>query len=134
MVAGGYLARHRALEPEGGVLQEDRAILCCLPGDVLEPLDMLSRESPSDRPVIVARAAAPSRGACRGPRPCVEEGCAMQTETRGGSSETEVNELAASPAGCPSTIPQTAVTPDGKSPKACRSTSAVRLGFSEHVI
>ncbi|GEC26642.1 hypothetical protein PSA01_36710 [Pseudonocardia saturnea] len=42
----------------------------------------------------------------------------MHTDTSGGSIETEVKELAANPTGTPSTSAHTAVTPDGKQPKA----------------
>jgi hypothetical protein len=45
----------------------------------------------------------------------------MQTDTSGGDTDTDVNELAAIPTGLPSTSAQTAVTPDGKQPKARRS-------------
>ena len=45
----------------------------------------------------------------------------MQTDTSGGDTDTDVNELAAIPTGSPSTSAQTAVTPDGKQPKARRS-------------
>jgi hypothetical protein len=38
----------------------------------------------------------------------------MQTETRGGSIETGVNELAAIPTGCPLSSAHSAATPLGK--------------------
>ncbi|GAQ40924.1 hypothetical protein MPS_5417 [Mycobacterium pseudoshottsii JCM 15466] len=41
-----------------------------------------------------------------------------QIDTSGGSIETEVNELAAIPTGASPTIAQTAITPEGKQPKA----------------
>jgi hypothetical protein len=40
----------------------------------------------------------------------------MQTDTRAGSRETDVNELAVTPTGWPSAMAQTAVTPLGKQP------------------
>ena len=52
--------------------------------------------------------------------------CATHTETSGGSSETEVNELAVSPTGLPSTSAATAVTPDGKAPNTRRSWAGSR--------
>ena len=39
--------------------------------------------------------------------------CATQTETIGGSSDTDVNEFAVMPIGAPSTSAATAVTPVG---------------------
>ena len=53
----------------------------------------------------------------------VVELCAVQTETTGGSSETDVNELAAMPSGLPSASPATAVTPVGNAPKTRRSSA-----------
>jgi len=44
----------------------------------------------------------------------VVDECATHTETNGGSRDTDVNELAASPAGKPFWIAATAVTPLGK--------------------
>jgi hypothetical protein len=55
--------------------------------------------------------------------PIVTSLCAVQTETTGGSSETDVNELAAMPSGLPSASPATAVTPVGNAPKTRRSPS-----------
>jgi hypothetical protein len=52
----------------------------------------------------------------------------MQTDTSGGDTDTDVNELAAIPTGSPSTSAQTAVTPDGKQPKARRSWFPVTTG------
>ncbi|GHE79358.1 hypothetical protein GCM10017786_06510 [Amycolatopsis deserti] len=51
----------------------------------------------------------------------VDEDVWKHTETSGGSTDTEVNELAAMPTGSPSTSAHTAVTPDGKHPNARRS-------------
>src|ERR1700727_51600 len=51
----------------------------------------------------------------------VVEAVAIQTETRAGSRETDVNELAVTPTGWPSAMAHTAVTPLGKQPYACRS-------------
>lgn len=45
----------------------------------------------------------------------------MHTETRGGSIDTAVKELAANPTGTPSMAAQTALTPEGNRPKACLS-------------
>ncbi|BBG05490.1 hypothetical protein PSA01_67390 [Pseudonocardia saturnea] len=45
----------------------------------------------------------------------------MHTDTSGGCTDTEVNELAANPTGRPSRRAHTAVTPDGKHPYACRN-------------
>ena len=53
----------------------------------------------------------------------------IQTDTSGGDTDTNVNELAAIPTGSPSTSAQTAVTPDGKQPKARRSWFPVTTGF-----
>ena len=50
----------------------------------------------------------------------------MQTDTSGGSRETQVKELAAMPTGAPPTIAQTATTPDGKQPNARRNSAASR--------
>ena len=52
----------------------------------------------------------------------------MHTDTSAGSSETDVNELAASPSGAPSTSAQTATTPLGKLANACRSSSGWNSG------
>jgi hypothetical protein len=52
----------------------------------------------------------------------------MHTDTSGGSIDTDVNELAASPTGSPSRWAHTAATPDGKHPKACRSCWAAVTG------
>jgi hypothetical protein len=48
----------------------------------------------------------------------------MQTDTSGGSSETDVNELAASPTGASSIRAAMAVTPVGKAPNTRRSSAA----------
>jgi hypothetical protein len=53
----------------------------------------------------------------------VEEVFATHTDTSGGWSETVVNELAAMPSGAPASMPQNAVTPLGKQPKACRNSA-----------
>ena len=49
----------------------------------------------------------------------------MQIDTSGGTTETEVNELAAIPTGSPSTIAQTAITPDGKQPNTRRNSRLI---------
>jgi hypothetical protein len=49
----------------------------------------------------------------------------MQTDTSGGDTDTEVNELAAIPTGTLSIRAHTAVTPEGKQPKARCSWSLV---------
>src|ERR1700722_6791303 len=64
----------------------------------------------------------PTLGARRS-RGQVVELCAVQTETTGGSSETDVNELAAMPSGLPSASPATAVTPVGNAPNTRRSSA-----------
>ncbi|AFE13172.1 hypothetical protein MRGA423_12060 [Mycobacterium tuberculosis RGTB423] len=51
---------------------------------------------------------------------------ATQIDTSGGSTETDVNELAAMPTGWSSTIAQTAITPHGKQPKTRRSPTSSR--------
>jgi hypothetical protein len=54
----------------------------------------------------------------------VDDVFAMHTETRGGSNDTEVKELAAIPFGSPSTIAAMPVTPLGKAEKARLKSSA----------
>lgn len=56
----------------------------------------------------------------------------MHTEASGGSRDTDVNELAASPTGAPSTNAAMAVTPVGNAPKTRRRSagcSAVRVSI-----
>ena len=80
----------------------------------------------SDRTLTPSRSARASTGQ-------VVDVRATHTETSGGSRDTEVNELAAMPIGCPSTIEQAAVTPLGKHAKARRRTcgsSGSRVGPS----
>ncbi|CRH10415.1 hypothetical protein BN1303_00657 [Mycobacterium tuberculosis] len=61
----------------------------------------------------------------RGGRPPFRQ--AGQVDGRlGGSTETDVNELAAMPTGWSSTIAQTAITPHGKQPKTRRSPTSSR--------
>jgi hypothetical protein len=64
----------------------------------------------------------PSRPALRSAGQVVEV-CATQTETSGGSSDTETNELAASPAGSPSMMAATAAMPVGNAANTRRSCS-----------
>ena len=64
----------------------------------------------------------PSRGISRS-RGQVLELRAMQTDTNGGSSDTDVNELAARPSGTPPANAATAVTPVGKVPNTRRSSA-----------
>ncbi|CNW95127.1 Uncharacterised protein [Mycobacterium tuberculosis] len=67
----------------------------------------------------------PSRGRSRNFGHVVEQFC-TQIDTSGGSTETDVNELAAMPTGWSSTIAQTAITPHGKQPKTRRSPTSSR--------
>jgi hypothetical protein len=53
----------------------------------------------------------------------VEELTAGKNPIRGGSSETEVNELHAIPVGLPSTVPVTTTTPEGQCPSTSRKAS-----------
>ena len=73
----------------------------------------------------------PSRGRSRS-RGQVRRVFWTQIDTSGGATETEVNELAAIPTGSPSTIAQTAITPDGKQPNTRRSSALVNGGEARH--
>src|SRR5882757_406408 len=73
-------------------------------------------------PCSSARTLSPREGRGRSSGHVVDE-CATHTETNGGSRDTDVNELAASPAGKPFWIAATAVTPLGKLLNAARSAS-----------
>jgi hypothetical protein len=64
----------------------------------------------------------PSRSAVRSAGQVVEV-CAMQTEAKGGSRDTETKELAARPAGSPSISAATAATPVGNAAKTLRSSA-----------
>jgi hypothetical protein len=55
----------------------------------------------------------------------VDEECPMQTLTSGGVSDTDVNELATSPVGVPSTSAATTVTALGRRANARRSATGV---------
>src|SRR5258708_29460344 len=68
---------------------------------------------------VAARKLTPSRCAGASFRHVLELFC-MHTDTSVGSSETEVNELAAMPTGTPSTKAQMAGTPVGKQANAWR--------------
>jgi hypothetical protein len=54
---------------------------------------------------------------------------AMQTETSGGSKETELNELTAMPTGSSPLCPHMATTPVGNSEKARLRASVASAGF-----
>jgi hypothetical protein len=57
----------------------------------------------------------------------------MQSETIGGSSDTDVNELAAIPTGVPSMQAATAVTPVGKLDRTLRKVAELRKGTAFNV-
>ena len=100
VVAGGDLVVDAGLEGDDGVLQQHGAFSGAVDGQLVEPAPRGPGELAADQVVVVgehadaepaARAAAPARWSCR---------LAMQKDTRAGSRETLVNELAAMPTGC----------------------------------
>ncbi|OLT10400.1 hypothetical protein BJF78_28870 [Pseudonocardia sp. CNS-139] len=113
--------------PAGTSLSTEQSSQADAPCSSTAPPSVVSKVRPANRsPVRAAiwrqarswaapRTLTPSRGrpASRGQ---VVDVCCTQTETSGGSIETDVNELAAIPTGSCGPIAQTAVTPLGKHP------------------
>jgi hypothetical protein len=120
VIAGLVLGLRAALEPRTGPVEQDRPVAGGPPVEVFEPIAVTGRELTAGRSWSAASTLTPNRPAVRSTGHVVEE-WATHTDTSGGSSDTDTNELAASPIGCPSIRAAIAVTPDGKAPNTARS-------------
>ena len=86
-----------------------------------EPVAVLAGQTDTCSVVTLGERAEPEAGPApqTSARLTTCSGC--RPDTSGGDTDTDVNELATIPTGSPSTSAQTAVTPDGKQPKARRN-------------
>ena len=103
-------------------------------GHAVEPPLHRPGELAGDGRVVVGQDRDPEVRRARRRSGHVLEVLAIENDTSGGSRLTDVNELAASPTGTPSTLAATATTPLGKIPNASRRRSGSRSWLVRNVV